>query len=111
MSGTMPGVTYQRTIYNYARGFDYFWDTKISGVGAPYEVGASLWEILDPSLQIYILTVSFIHSSAWLWDQTSRDGFIPGISKRIEMITGLTTQYREVFSSAEPFQVYDTLRG
>lgn len=44
-------------------------------------------------------------SSAWLWDQTSYDGFIPTLSKRIEMITGLSTQYRELFSSAEPFQV------
>ncbi len=42
---------------------------------------------------------------AWLWDQTSIDGFIPQISKRIQMITGLSTHYQDPLSNAEPFQV------
>ena len=50
-------------------------------------------------------TILLVTCSAWLWDQTSTDGLIPTISKRIELITGLSTQYREIFSSAEPFQV------
>ena len=40
--------------------------------------------------------------SAWLWDT---DDDIRRLSLRVTDITGLDTEYRNPFSSAEPFQV------
>ncbi len=52
-----------------------------------------------------------VSKTAWLWDNTALDKgidkfkIVPMISKRIELITGLSTQYKELVTDAEPFQL------
>ena len=61
-----------------------------AGVGSPSEKEVTDERVCD---------------TAWLWDNDPLDKVVPVVSKRIELITGLSTQYKPIRSSAEPFQL------
>ncbi len=46
-----------------------------------------------------------VSKTSWLWDETAPDKVVPTVSKRIDMITGLSTQLYDINSHAEAFQL------